>query len=87
MRNHIFVCSHTIYIVIDIICFNFTMVTLNFPVGISQCLLSMGIAHAEPQWNFSVTSGKVTINLEWDHINTGTVKPGPPPEIHRQYFH
>ena len=55
------------------------MATLNFPVGISQCILSMGIAHIEPSWNFSVTSGKVSLNLSWDQVNTGTVLPGPPP--------
>ena len=44
------------------------MATLNFPVGISQCILSMGIAHIEPSWNFSVTSGKVSLNLSWDQV-------------------
>ena len=55
------------------------MATLQFPVGISQCILSMGIAHLEPSWNFSVTQGKVTLNLSWDHVNTGQICPGPPP--------
>ena len=55
------------------------MATLQFPVGISQCILSMGIAHLEPSWNFSVTQGKVTLNLSWDNVNTGQICPGPPP--------
>jgi hypothetical protein len=55
------------------------MATLQFPIGISQCILSMGIAHLEPQWDFSVKSGKVTLNLTWEHVNTGTLAPGPPP--------
>lgn len=63
------------------------MATLQFPTGISQCLLSMGIAYTEPRWHFSVTAGKVALNLEWDGTNTGTLLPGPPPEIHKQYFY
>lgn len=55
------------------------MATLQFPVAISQCILSMGIAHLEPQWEFSVKSGNVTLNLTWEHVNTGTLAPGPPP--------
>ena len=55
------------------------MATLQFPVGISQCILSMGIAHLEPEWNFSITSGKVLLNLTWNQVNTGKLAPGPPP--------
>lgn len=62
------------------------MATLNFPVGISQCILSMGIAGIEPKWNFSVLPGKVTLNLEWNNVSTGTLVPGPPPVLHRHYF-
>jgi len=57
------------------------MATLQFPVGISQLLLSMGIAGIEPKWNFSVSPGKVSMNLTWEHVNTGTIAPGPPPGI------
>ena len=55
------------------------MATLQFPIGISQCLLSMGIAGMEPQWKFSIESSRVTLNLTWDHVTTGTLSPGPPP--------
>ena len=40
------------------------MATLQFPVALSQCILSMGIAHLEPQWEFSVKSGNVTLNSD-----------------------
>ena len=69
------------------------MATLQFPTGMSQLLLSMGIAGLEPKWNFSVSPGKVSLNLTWVHVNTGTIAPGPPPgmapvqqPIKRNYF-
>ena len=54
------------------------MANLVIPTWISNLLLVSGVAHAEPNWNASVANGTITLKLEWNHVNIGTVVALPP---------
>ena len=54
------------------------MTNLVIPSWISNLLIASGVAHTEPNWNASVENGNITLKLEWNHVNTGTVVALPP---------
>ena len=53
--------------------------SLHFPKYISDIIIAKGIAHLEPEWNFSVSNGKFSLSLVWSHVPTEHLILSPPP--------
>lgn len=50
-----------------------------FPKYLSDLIIAKGIAHLEPEWNFSISNGKLSLNLTWSNVPTEHVILSPPP--------
>ena len=53
--------------------------SLHFPKYLSDIIISKGVAHIEPEWNFTVSNGKFTLNLVWPNVSTDHLIMSPPP--------
>ena len=53
--------------------------SLRFPKYLSDLIIAKGIAHLEPEWNFSISNGKLSLNLTWSNVPTEHLILSPPP--------
>ena len=54
------------------------MASLIFPSSLSNVIIAAGVAHLEPEWNFSISNGTIQLNLKWHNANTGNLITMPP---------
>lgn len=53
--------------------------SLRFPKYLSDLIIAKGIAHLEPEWNFSISNSKLSLNLTWSNVPTEHLILSPPP--------
>ena len=49
-------------------------VSLRFPTYLSDIIVSKGIGQLEPDFNFTISNGKLSINLTWNNVPTESLK-------------
>ena len=54
-------------------------VSLRFPTYLSDIIVSKGVGHIQPNWNFSLSNGSLSINLTWNNVPTENLILSPPP--------
>ena len=54
-------------------------VSLRFPTYLSDIIVSKGVGHLQPNWNFSLSNGSLSINLTWNNVPTENLILSPPP--------
>ena len=73
MNNQLFQFQVTVYSKVKM------SASLRFPKYLSDLIVSKGIAHIEPEWNFSISNGKLSLNLVWSNVQTDHLLLSPPP--------
>ena len=54
-------------------------VSLRFPTYLSNIIVSKGVGHLEPNWNFSLSNNQLSIKLTWNNVPTESLILSPPP--------